>query len=414
MPVCSTGSTASACAPGSTAAIVRHIRWELQTTSHTSISPVSGLLNILALWLRDPDDADVRQALAKLDDWIWEDEESGARVVGARSASWDTGFSLQVLATVPELEGVRDAQRCGADFLLRERIDASFEGFREAYRSDPKGGWCFAGGWHGWPVSDCTAEAVLGLIAARGKATDPMVLGDAIGFMLRSQNRDGGFGSYEARRSAIGLEWLNPAEMFGDSMTEHSFVECTASCLAAFAACRETVPHVAERAVASAMSRGDAWLRRAQEDDGSWRGVWGVQFVYGTLFGIRGLLAAGARPGDPALRSACHWLLERQREDGGWGEHHSGCLSGRYVLHEESQVIHSAWALIEAGESNWPAISRGARFLLDTQQADGSWPKQDMAGVFFRTAMLDYVLYRQYFPCTPSVSTSNAAGSGWD
>ena len=47
---------------------------------------------------------------------------------------------------------------------------------------------------------------------------------------------------------------------------------------------------------------------------------------------------------------------------------------------------------------NWIAISRGARFLLDAQDADGTWPKQDMAGVFFRTALLDYVLYRQYFP----------------
>ena len=28
----------------------------------------------------------------------------------------------------------------------------------------------------------------------------------------------------------------------------------------------------------------------------------------------------------------------------------------------------------------------------------GTWPKQDMTGVFFRTALLDYVLYRQYFP----------------
>jgi len=41
---------------------------------------------------------------------------------------------------------------------------------------------------------------------------------------------------------------------------------------------------------------------------------------------------------------------------------------------------------------------RGARFLFDAQDADGGWPKQDMAGVFFRTALLDYVLYRQYFP----------------
>ena len=127
----------------------------------------------------------------------------------------------------------------------------------------------------------------------------------------------------------------------------------------------------------------------------------GVQFIYGTSFGIRGLLAAGARPGDPALRLACRWLLDRQRGDGGWGEHYSGCFTGQYVAHDESQVIQTAWALIallEADDPNWAAISRGARFLLDTQDADGAWPKQDMAGVFFRTALLDYVLYRQYFP----------------
>jgi len=382
-----------------TDAIVERIRWELQTTSHTSISPVSGLLNILALWLHDPDDADCGQALAQLDGWIWEDEEEGARVTGARSASWDTGFALQALAALPETAGVRDALGRGADFLLGEQIDTSFGGFREAYRTDPKGGWCFAGGWHGWPVSDCTAEAVLGLIAAGG--ADRAALGDAVAFMLRGQNRDGGFGSYEAQRSAFGLEWLNPAEMFGDSMTEHSFVECTASCLAALAACRELFPEIADGAMTGAVSRAETCLRRAQEIDGSWRGVWGVQFIYGTLFGIRGLLAAGARPGDPALRSACRWLLERQREDGGWGEHRSGCLTGRYVPHEESQVIQTAWALIallEAGDPDWAAISRGARFLLDTQDSEGAWPKQDMAGVFFRTALLDYVLYRQYFP----------------
>ncbi len=382
-----------------TKVLVGRIKWELQTTSHTSISPVSGLLNILALWLCDPDDADCQKALAQLDGWIWEDEEEGARVTGARSASWDTGFALQALAALPEPDGVGDALRRGAGFLLGEQIDTSFEGFRDAYRTDPRGGWCFAGRWHGWPVSDCTAEAVLGIIAAGG--ADRAALGDAAAFMLRGQNRDGGFGSYEAGRSAFGLEWLNPAEMFGDSMTEHSFVECTASCLAALAACRARFPEIADGAAAGAVSRAETWLRRTQAMDGSWRGVWGVQFIYGTLFGIRGLLAAGARPGDPALRSACRWLLERQREDGGWGEHYSGCLTGRYVPHPKSQVIQTAWALIallEAGDSDWAAMSRGARFLLDTQDAKGGWPKQDMAGVFFRTALLDYALYRLYFP----------------
>ena len=382
-------------------ALIRRIKWELQTTTHMSISPVSGLLNILALWLHDPDDGDCRQALAQLEGWIWEDDQRGARVTGARSSSWDTGFSLQALATVSELDGTRDALRRGAAFLRRQQIGASFEGFREAYRVDPKGGWCFAGGRHGWPVTDCAAEAVLGMIAADREATSTAALGDAVRFMLRGQNRDGGFGSYEARRSALGLEWLNPAEMFGDSMTERSHVECTASCLAALAACKEHFPQITKGAALDAMARADAWLRRTQASDGAWRGVWGVQFIYGTFFGVRGLVAGGARPGDPVLRVACRWLLDRQQRDGGWGEHHSGCLSGRYVAHEESQVIQTAWALtalLEAGDSNWTAISRGARFLIDTQHADGAWPGQDLAGVFFRTALVDYVLYRQYFP----------------
>ncbi|MCY3562019.1 MAG: FAD-dependent monooxygenase [bacterium] len=381
--------------------LLDRIRWELRTTDHTSISPVSGLLNILALWLRDPEDADCAKALARLDGWIWEDEEAGTRIAGARSGSWDTGFALQALALAAPSGEVAPALRRGSDFLIRQQIGASFDGFAAADRIDPRGGWCFAGAWHGWPVTDCTAEAVRGLLAADADWANAEALGEAVRFMLRGQNRDGGFGSYESRRSAVGLEWLNPAEMFGESMTEHSHVECTASCLAAFAACAERAPQVLGSDAARAVKRAEAWLRRTQRRDGSWRGVWGVQYIYGTFFGIRGLLAAGAGAADPALRSACGWLAERQLADGGWGEHHSGCASGRYVAHSESQVIQTAWALIallEAGDPDWAAISRGARFLIDTQDSQGRWPAQDAAGVFFRTALLDYVMYRQHFP----------------
>ena len=382
-------------------ALIGRIKWELQSSSHTSISPVSGFLNILALWLHDPNDPDCRKALAKLEDWIWEDEVRGTRVTGARSASWDTGFALQALATVRGLPYVEGALQRGADFLRTQQIAVSFDGFRDMDRTDPKGGWCFAGVWHGWPVTDCTAEAVLGILGAKPMAMASTALSEAVQFMLRGQSANGGFGSYEVRRSPVGLEWLNPAEMFGDSMTEHSCVECTASCLAALAAYEKWFPEVIDGGVTSAISRGAASLRRTQSSAGSWRGVWGCAIHLRYFFGIRVLLASGAQPGDPALRLDCRWLLDRQRHDGGWGEHHSGCMTGRYVVHKESQVIQTAWALIallEARDANWAAISRGARYLLDTQTADGEWPKQDMAGIFFRTALLDYVLYRQYFP----------------
>ena len=355
--------------------LIGRIQWELQTTSHTSISPVSGFLNILALWLNDPDDADARKALGKLDGWIWEDEKLGARITGARSSSWDTAFSLQALVTVRELDGTESAIRRGINFLNKQQIGTTFDGFEEAYRTNPQGGWCFPGGWHGWPVSDCTAEAVIGILAADPSAMSEQSVDDAIQFILRRQNPDGGFGSYEPRRSSFGLEWLNPAEMFGDSMTENSYVECTASCLSALAVCKTHFPQIASKEIEKAMSAGDIWLRRTQKNDGTWRGVWGIQFIYGTLFGIRGLIAAGATPSDSRILTACRWLVERQREDGGWGEHHSGSLSGQYVPHDESQIIQTAWALIAllgAEDAHWAAIVRGAQYLINSQNEDGT------------------------------------------
>ena len=38
------------------------------------------------------------------------------------------------------------------------------------------------------------------------------------------------------------------------------------------------------------------------------------------------------------------------------------------------------------------------RWLSARQLPDGSWPTQAPAGVFFGTAMLDYRLYKEYFP----------------
>jgi lanosterol synthase len=377
------------------------IRWELQTTNHTSISPVSGMLNILALRSSYVDDPDAKRALERLEAWIWEDEEDGMRVAGARSASWDTAFALQALTAASPHAEVETAIRRGAAFLDSQQIRETFPGYREAYRLDPKGGWCFASVWHGWPVSDCTAEALEALLTTPTVGLDTDDARNAARFILGCQNPDGGFGSYEAQRSRVGLEWLNPAEMFGDSMTEHSYVECTASCIAALATFRRRFPNYLGAEIEPAIARANERLRLAQASDGSWRGVWGVHFIYGTLFGVRGLLAAGTKANDSAIRRACHWLRTRQRADGGWGEDAVSCISGAYVEHRESQVIQTAWALmtlLEARDPDWGAIVRGSRFLIEQQEESGCWPRQDPAGVFFHTALLDYTLYRQYFP----------------
>jgi lanosterol synthase len=377
------------------------IRWELRTTDHTSISPVSGMLNVLALASGDPDDPEIKRAIEQLEMWIWEDAEDGTRVAGARSASWDTAFALQALAAARPHGDVREAVARGAAFLRGEQIRSDAEGFADHFRLDPDGGWCFANAWHGWPVSDCTAEALDALLAAEPGSMGLEPCQRAVAFMLRTQNRDGGFGSYEARRSRWGLEWLNPAEMFGDSMSEASYVECTGSCIAALAHAMRHHPTLDPERTRRALARAVRRLRAMQRADGAWRGVWAVHLGYGTLFGIRGLVAAGAPASDPAIRRARRWLAARQRADGGWGESHLGCVPGEYVEAETSSVVQTAWALLgllEAHEPDWRRIERGARFLVERQRSDGSWPREAPTGLFFRSALLDYALYRQIFP----------------
>ena len=51
-----------------------------------------------------------------------------------------------------------------------------------------------------------------------------------------------------------------------------------------------------------------------------------------------------------------------------------------------------------AGETDRAALTRAADFLESTQRESGEWPDGEFVGVFFETALLNYRLYRQYFP----------------
>ena len=377
-----------------------HIRYELRATAHTSISPVSGLLNIIALWLADPNDADVAEAWKNFEGWIWEDDVDGLRVAGARSATWDTAFAAQALAeaTPHEPEAAAAIERAER-FLASQQIVEGTGQEAEYFRIDPSGGYCFAGVWHGWPVSDCTAEALTARLVSPVTAPSAEAARTAMQFILRCRNDDGGFGSYEFRRGPEPLEWVNPAEMFGDSMVEHSYVECTSSCVSALAEYRRAFPTTQRPLLDRAITEGARQIRVQQRPDGSWAGNWGVHFIYGTMFGVRGLLASGAPPQDADIRRACAWLLDRQNDDGGWGERYEG-RGNRFIVHD-SQVVQTAWALLtlmEAQEPAWDALERAARFLARRQRPNGEWPKEDPVGIFFHTALLDYVLYRSYFP----------------
>jgi len=378
------------------------MRRDLQASDHLSLSPVNGLLTMLALWAEEPTSPEVQRATARLDAWFWEDVREGSRVAGAGSVCWDTSFALQALAALPQdSERPSDAVAHGTAFLAGQQIEQSTFDYRAAHRIDPSGGWCFSEVAHGWPVSDCTAEAVLALLHAEPHALGRERAARAARFILRCQNRDGGFGSYEPSKTRFPLEWMNPAEMFGRCMTERSYVECTASCLMALCEVRKRYPDLMRARLRGAVERGSRFLTGAQNDDGTWDAAWGVRYVYATMFGIRGLVAAGVRTTDERIRRARQSLLLYQRTDGGWGERQPSTRGRGYAEAEASLSVQTAWALIaliEGGETDVSAMNDAARFLRSSQLDSGEWPDGQFVGVFFETALLNYRLYRQYFP----------------
>ena len=49
------------------------------------------------------------------------------------------------------------------------------------------------------------------------------------------------------------------------------------------------------------MRRGVEWLVKNQQPDGSWYGRWGVAYIYGTCFALRGLFSAAEVSGKGLL-----------------------------------------------------------------------------------------------------------------
>jgi len=99
------------------------------------------------------------------------------------------------------------------------------------------------------------------------------------------------------------------------------------------------------------------------------------------VFRLFGLGAAGASADD--LATARRDLLARQRDDGGWahldsGEPLSATRSDAYATATALVALHQAGSV----ETSSTEYQRGLKFLLDTQQPDGSWKVESRSKPF--------------------------------
>lgn len=411
------GLLAATLRPRALAHCLERIVYEQRQSRYQAISPVNGLLDCLVLHAVDPAHPDLAPSLEGVEAWRWQDEAEGLRYCGARSNTWDTAFALQAVLAAPRLpEAALAAARRGYRYLLGAQMTEELPDRARARREPALGGWCFSDGQHRWPVSDCTAEALSAIVAchhrpgllAPSERIDERRLRLAATFILQRQNDDGGFGTYERRRGAGLLERINATEMYGQCMTERSYLECTAAAVTALSELGESHPAALPAGASAAIERAVRFLLAAQRADGSFPGFWGINFTYAAFHVLRALRRAGHPPSHPVLRRAASFLCAHQRADGGWGEHFRSCLEDRYVEHPRSQPAMTSWAVLALLESrpgaadptagaHGRAIERGLEWL-SRYLADPAPAPEAVNGVFFGSAMLDYRYYKHYFP----------------
>ncbi|MCK5120467.1 MAG: squalene--hopene cyclase, partial [Methylococcales bacterium] len=153
-----------------------------------------------------------------------------------------------------------------------------------------------------------------------------------------------------------------------------------------------------------ALERTIEYIRSEQEQDGSWFGRWGTNYIYGTWSVLLGLEQTSIAKTDPLFTKAASYLKSVQREDGGWGEDNKSYYDiekygGKYHFSTSFQTAWAVIGLMAAGEANSPEVKAGIDFILREQQADGVWEdKCFTAPGFPKVFFLKYHGYDKFFP----------------
>jgi squalene-hopene/tetraprenyl-beta-curcumene cyclase len=144
------------------------------------------------------------------------------------------------------------------------------------------------------------------------------------------------------------------------------------------------------------------YLIATQEDDGSWYGRWGVNYIYGTWQVLRGLRAMNFDMSQAWVVKARDWLESVQLEDGGWGERPNTYDDPVFKGQGPSTASQTAWAvmgLCAFDDSTRPSLVRGVEYLIRTQNPDGSWTEHETTGTGFpKVFYLKYDIYRNAWP----------------
>lgn len=335
------------------------------------------------------DHTKVKQARQAIDNLLVKKEDGSMFCQPCVSPVWDTSLACQaLLETDPECT---NSQK-GLDWLKDQQLTDEPGDWREVRPELAGGGWAFQYSNYYYPDLDDTSMVAWAMHRTRNeKYHEPIQ--KAAEWIAGMRSKNGGYGSFEVDNTQYYLNYIPFADH--GALLDPPTADVTGRCLAMLSL-------VDKQKYKDQIDQAIKYLKEDQDEDGSWYGRWGTNYIYGTWSVLTALEEAQVSPKEAYIRKAVDWLYSMQNEDGGWGEGNDSYYPPRHRRPHPSTSFQTAWALLallSAGEIDTPQVEAGIQFLLKTQFSDGYWYDEDYTAPGFpRVFYLKYHGYTRYFP----------------
>src|SRR5580704_9334243 len=233
------------------------------------------------------------------------------RMQPCSSPVWDTAQAVYALG---EAGVAKDDPRMvkAADWLMSKEVRHKGDWSKTLPNVQP-GGWYFEFNNEFYPDVDDSAQVLLALncVSHPRERNQIDVSQRALDWIFAMQCKNGGWASFDRDNTKMIFQYIPFADH--NAMLDPPTVDITGRIL-------EMLANYGYTRRDKRVEKAIQFVLKEQEQDGSWFGRWGVNYLYGTFLVLRGLEAMGYWNHEPAIQQAAEWIRMVQNADGGWGE----------------------------------------------------------------------------------------------
>ena len=307
------------------------------------------------------------------------------------SPIWDTALVSQALIEAEKNRQSTEIENA-LNWLKKQQLSNEPGDWRIQKPELAGGGWAFQYSNYYYPDLDDTSMVAWAMHRVNSKKY-VVPIQRAANWVAGMQSRGGGFGSFDINNTHFYLNEIPFADH--GALLDPPTADVTGRAIALLSLADK-------EKYAKNIKEGINYIKSEQENDGSWFGRWGTNYIYGTWSVLTALEIAGENPQQNYIREAIEYFQKTQNDDGGWGESNDSYYPPKHFRPYKSTAFQTSWvllALLAAGEIKTTTVKRGINYLITNQLSNSQWYDESFTAPGFpRVFYLKYHGYSKYFP----------------